>query len=533
MAYVTSKSGAARVWGVLLFAVALVAPSTAAAYVAPPAKTPAIAASAGGRLALLAPTGRIRVVLPEQASQPAWSPNGRSVAFVRGGDIYTLQIASNTLRRLTNTAADDRAPAWSPGSDAIAWSSGSGGEFDIRLMNADGTSKQLLAGAPGRDFEPAWDPDGSRVVFATDRNGTFDLWAVNVTTEVQTPLVQLPGEEHEPAIAPDRSALAFSYRASGNTDVWVATPSGGSPAALTTDPATDSAPAWSPTSTRIAFASRRGGVARIWTMTAAGGSEAVLASSRRGRLPSVLGERGGRARPAAPGREPARPRPAGAGGLVVIRKHGHFLLGFASAVDNVGTGPLWIRGTRPNRQVSAMRADQLVELDNGRIRAYRSIGQLKFERHPPHHHWHFQPFERYELRRASDFALVVRDRKAGFCLADHYGGSAQRVEGFGPPRFLGHCGLNKPGLLHVSQGSSIGYTDRYPALFHGQDVRLTGVPAGRYVIVHRANPERTTKELRYDNNAASVLIRLSWPNGMGSLPRVTVLKRCETRESCG
>ena len=529
----TSKAGAARVWGVLLFAVALIAPSTAAAYVAPPAKTPAIAASAGGRLALLAPTGRIRVVLPEQASQPAWSPNGRSVAFVRGGDIYTLQIASNTLRRLTNTTADDRAPAWSPGGGAIAWSSGTAGEFDIRLMNTDGTSKQLLAGAPGRDVEPAWDPDGSRVIFATDRNGTFDLWAVNVTTEVQTPLVQLPGEEHEPAMAPDRSALAFSERASGNTDVWVATPAGGSPAPLTNTPATDSAPAWSPTSTRIAFASRRGGVARIWTMTAAGGSEAVLASSRAGDFhPSWANAAVARVLPL-PGENLPDLDQRAPTGLVVIRKHGHFLLGFASAVDNVGTGPLWIRGTRPNRQVSAMRADQLVELDNRRIRAYRSIGQLKFERHPPHHHWHFQPFERYELRRASDFALVVRDRKAGFCLADHYGGSAGRVEGFGPPRFLGHCGLNKPGLLHVSQGSSIGYTDRYPALFHGQDVRLTGVPAGRYVIVHRANPERTTKELRYDNNAASVLVRLSWPNGMGSLPRVTVLKRCVTRESCG
>jgi Tol biopolymer transport system component len=533
VAHVTSKSGA-RVWGVLVLGVALGAPSTAAAYAPTPATTPAIAAAAGGRLALLAPSGGIRVVLPEQASQPAWSPDGSSVAFVRGADIYVLKVSVNTLRRLTNTpSADDRAPAWSPSGASLAWASGSDGEFDIWLMNADGTSKQLLAGGAGRDLEPAWDPDGSRVIFATDRNGTFDLWAVNVTSDVQSPLVQLPGDEREPALAPDGSALAFSYRASSNTDVWVATPTGGSPARLTTDAATDTSPAWSPRSTRIAFASHRNGASRIWTMTAGGAKEKALASSRPGDFhPSWAEAAVVRVLPLASENLPDLDQRAPAG-LVVIRKHGHFLLGFDSAVDNIGTGPLWIRGSRPNRQVKAMRADQLVELDGGRVRRYGSVGHLHFESHPPHHHWHFQPFERYELRRASDFALLVRDRKAGFCLADHYGGSAQRVEGFGPPRFLGSCGLNRRGLLHVEQGSSIGYTDRYPALFHGQDVDVTGVPAGRYVIVHRANPERTFKELRYDNNAASVLVQLSWPHGTSSLPRVSVLERCQTRETCG
>ena len=129
--------------------------------------------------------------------------------------------------------------------------------------------------------------------------------------------------------------------------------------------------------------------------------------------------------------------------------------------------------------------------------------------------------------------MLVRDRKSGFCLADHYGGAWARVKGEGPPRFLGNCGMNNRRLLHVEQGSSIGYTDRYPALFHGQDVRLTGVPAGRYVIVHRANPERKTKELRYDNNAASILVRITWPQGKSRMPQVRVLKTCQTSQFCG
>ena len=85
----------------------------------------------------------------------------------------------------------------------------------------------------------------------------------------------------------------------------------------------------------------------------------------------------------------------------------------------------------------------------------------------------------------------------------------------------------------MEQGSSIGYTDRYPALFHGQDVRLTGVPAGRYVIVHRANPGADAQGAALRQQRGVVLVQLTWPHGKGSLPRVTVLKRCQTRESCG
>ncbi|MGH3128904.1 MAG: hypothetical protein ACRDPX_13370, partial [Gaiellaceae bacterium] len=56
--------------------------------------------------------------------------------------------------------------------------------------------------------------------------------------------------------------------------------------------------------------------------------------------------------------------------------------------------------------------------------------------------------------------------------------------------------------------------------------------AGRYVLVHRANPERALRELRYSNDAASVLLRVTRPGGMAAAPRVSVLRRCETSERC-
>ncbi|MBA3348727.1 MAG: hypothetical protein H0T13_09225 [Actinobacteria bacterium] len=202
-------------------------------------------------------------------------------------------------------------------------------------------------------------------------------------------------------------------------------------------------------------------------------------------------------------------------------------LGFSSATDNVGEGSIWIRGFR----VSAgrpMRTQQVVRLSDGSLRIYEGVGRLRYTPSPTHTHWHVLDFQRYELRRG-DGSLVVRDRKSGFCLADHYGLAARRVAAFAGPRFLGNCAAFQPGALTVEQGSSPGYTDLYPAHFHGQSLELRGVPAGVYVLVHRANPSGLLEELDYSNNDASIRIRLTWKGGS---PSVATLRTCEASDRC-
>ena len=78
----------------------------------------------------------------------------------------------------------------------------------------------------------------------------------------------------------------------------------------------------------------------------------------------------------------------------------------------------------------------------------------------------------------------------------------------------------------------MGYSDVYPAHFHGQNIDVTRVQAGIYVLVHRASPNLLIRELRYENNAASVRIRLSWPRGRSKEPAVRVLARCPATERC-
>jgi hypothetical protein len=174
-----------------------------------------------------------------------------------------------------------------------------------------------------------------------------------------------------------------------------------------------------------------------------------------------------------------------------------------------------------------MTVRQLVRVTGGGLEAHVDAGLLRYTWSSSHTHWHLTHFERYELRRARDFALVGRDRKSGFCLADHYG-TARRTRP-APPFFLGNCAQGAPGARRVEQGSSVGYTDRYPAHFHGQNIDLTGVPQGVYVLVHRANPDRWLRERSYGNNTASVRLRLT---RVGGVPQVRVVRSCEGAERC-
>jgi hypothetical protein len=206
-------------------------------------------------------------------------------------------------------------------------------------------------------------------------------------------------------------------------------------------------------------------------------------------------------------------------------RSGHWLLGFTSMVDNRGPGIVWIHGTRSPR-AHVMQVRQLIQLASGGVRVDARSGELHYVVAPPHYHWHLLGFDHYELRSAGDFALRVRDYKSGFCLADHWGHALGVPHG--APRFLGNCEQFDPKARFVEEGSSVGYTDRYPAFFHGQQLDVTKLPAGRYWLVHRANEDFHLRELHYGDDTASLLIRLRWRAGT---PSVTTLRVC-TKERC-
>jgi hypothetical protein len=423
---------------------------------------------------------------------PAWNASGRRLAIILRGDVWALDADGTHAAQLTRSETREDEPAWSPDGRSLAYERDDG----IWVVRADGSGERRLV---ARGTDPTWSPDGMRIAFARDG----DLFSLRIDGRTSRRLTETVETEASPAWSPDGRRIAYA----DETGVHLIGVADGSRSRVTAE-AGDTHPAWSPDGHRIAF--ERSGA--IWLAAADGTGLHRLAS---GRDPSW------QPLPRQPERLPdAVERPPN--NLRLSFTRGRWLLGFTTAVDNVGDGPFVVVGRRPPGS-PAMQAAQRVTLSPGRYRVYPRVGLLHYQDVGQHHHWHFQPYERYELR-SLDGTVLVRDRKQGFCLADHYGiapGIPHRA-----PVFLDNCAWGNRAATTLVEGTSVGYTDIYPAYFHGQSLDLTTVPAGQYLLVNRVNPFLRFRELRYDNNAAALALRLSWPNGHTSAPKIVVLRAC-------
>ena len=207
----------------------------------------------------------------------------------------------------------------------------------------------------------------------------------------------------------------------------------------------------------------------------------------------------------------------------MTKARGTYRLGFRSAVRNVGAGPLVVIGSRGDRSIDTMVADQGVTREGAPGALVRGVGRLRYVVSPDHRHWHLLGFQRYALTRP-DGRVVVRDRKTGFCLGDRYAvGEATGA------RYTSRCGLGQPALLGITQGISVGFGDAYAPNLEGQYLPLSGLRGGRYLLVHRVNADRGLQEERFDNNVASVLLRLRWRRGV---PQIKLIARCPRSATC-
>ena len=197
-----------------------------------------------------------------------------------------------------------------------------------------------------------------------------------------------------------------------------------------------------------------------------------------------------------------------------------FRLGFRSAVNNAGTGPLIIEGSRPGIAQREMTGRQLVRTASGQTAAREGVARLRYHHAGDHRHWHVLRFEVYELRRAGG-GRVRPAQKTGFCLGDRYTTDQFRGRPFDAPvaEFLHFCGLDRPDLLKIRVGITVGFGDDYDPQLEGQYVDVTGLPAGDYDLVHRVNADGALLESDSTNNEACLGVKLSWPRGTRQPPR--------------
>ncbi len=101
--------------------------------------------------------------------------------------IFRMDMKGENLRQITfNPEAEDAAPAVSPNGDKIAFFSDRDGNYEIYMMNADGSSQQRLTSNQADDLNPVFSPDGSKILFHSNRDGDFDIYLMDLTTQNNT-----------------------------------------------------------------------------------------------------------------------------------------------------------------------------------------------------------------------------------------------------------------------------------------------------------------------------------------------------------
>jgi Tol biopolymer transport system component len=185
-------------------------------------------------------------------------------------EIYIMNPDGSGQKRLTNNPAADFNPALSPDGSKIAFVSDRDIYFEIFVMNANGTGLIHLTDNAVYDVSPAWSPDGTKIAFVSFRDGNEEIYIMNANGSGQTRLTNNPAADYDPAWSPDGTKIAFSSGRNGNSQIYVMKANGVGQTRLTNNGAWDYTPAWSPEGTKIAFSSSRDYYGDIYVMNADG-----------------------------------------------------------------------------------------------------------------------------------------------------------------------------------------------------------------------------------------------------------------------
>jgi len=160
----------------------------------------------------LVKTGSAKNIMNNAAAiddDPDWSPDGRTIVFTShtitdkhtnatSAEIYVMNAdGTGTPTRLTHNTWEERAPSWSPDGKSIVFSCRreDGPDFEICVMNADGSGEVRLTDNNVGDLTPSWSRDGRKIIFhrGMGTRASFQLWLMNRDGSDQKQLTYPPG----------------------------------------------------------------------------------------------------------------------------------------------------------------------------------------------------------------------------------------------------------------------------------------------------------------------------------------------------
>ena len=227
--------------------------------------------------------GQVALSSPEPIISPAWSPDGKQLAYVsfesQKAVVYTQDASSGTRRAIANFRGSNSAPAWSPDGQTLAVTLSRDTGSQLYLMASTGGTPRRLTTSSAIDTEPAFAPDGRSLYFVSDRGGGPQIYRTGLSGGNVERITFNGAYNISPAISPDGRTLAYISRQGGAYRLYTLDLTGNAQPVALTDTNDDESPSFAPNGRLIIYASRAQGRDVLMTTTLDGKIKARLIST--------------------------------------------------------------------------------------------------------------------------------------------------------------------------------------------------------------------------------------------------------------
>jgi serine/threonine protein kinase len=185
---------------------------------------------------------------PDRAPQPARTSTplppseaprtgGEWIAFnsrISGNaDIYLIDLQGNNLTQLTDSAAHELYPSWSPDGKRIVYQTSEGGDQELEIIDIDDKRITSLTSNGCNDWGPVWSPVEDWIVFYSDCDGERNIYKIRDDGSNRTQLTFTSGSySWFPSWSPDGRRITFSSNRSGKYRIYVMSSDGSNPVDL-------------------------------------------------------------------------------------------------------------------------------------------------------------------------------------------------------------------------------------------------------------------------------------------------------------
>ncbi|MBA4160025.1 MAG: CehA/McbA family metallohydrolase, partial [Gemmatimonadetes bacterium] len=160
-------------------------------------------------------------ILTNGPMDPAPSPDGRTVALSHRGWLWLLDLGTGEARRITSSGGMDSRPAWSPDGRQLAFLRDDTRNISIVLLDLASGRERVLVAEPALDLDPAFSPDGRVLYYSSGAAGDLDLWGIELASGQKTRITEQRGIELRPLPHPDGRRLVYLSKTGGVDEVRV------------------------------------------------------------------------------------------------------------------------------------------------------------------------------------------------------------------------------------------------------------------------------------------------------------------------